>query len=85
MGRKRRKIVKRTPRPFPTVFTCPLCGAMAVTVTHEKRSSTAVVACGSCKASEEITWYPAYSTVDAYTKWYDKVTGGGKAVETRQG
>jgi hypothetical protein len=39
----------------------------------------------AARPPREIPWYPAYSTVDAYTKWYDKVTGGGKAVETRQG
>lgn len=56
-----------------------------MTVTHEKRSTTALVACGNCKASAEIPWYPAYSTVDAYTKWYDKVTRGEAAVEAGQG
>ncbi|BAJ50945.1 MAG: transcription elongation factor 1 family protein [Candidatus Caldarchaeum sp.] len=85
MGRKRRKIIKRTPRPFPKVFSCPLCGATAVRVVHEKKSETATVTCGNCNASAEIPWYPAYSEVDVYTKWYDIVTRGEKPVEAGQG
>ncbi len=76
MGRKRRKIIKKTPKPFPKVFACPLCGALAVTVQHEKGSETALVMCGNCKVSSEVLWFPAYSTVDAYTKWYDKALRG---------
>ncbi|MCS6768903.1 MAG: hypothetical protein NZ570_00485 [Candidatus Caldarchaeum sp.] len=85
MGRKRRKIIKKTPKPFPNIFSCPLCGAMAVTVKHEKGGDTAQVVCGNCKASADVPWYPAYSVVDAYTKWYDKVSRGEQAVETGQG
>ncbi len=54
-------------------------------VAHEKNSETATVTCGSCNASAEIPWYPAYSEVDAYTKWYDMVTRGEKPVEAGQG
>ncbi|MEM0441019.1 MAG: hypothetical protein QXF45_08105 [Candidatus Caldarchaeum sp.] len=85
MGRKRRKIIKKTPKPFPKVYTCPLCGAVAVTVIHEKGQENATVSCGNCKASADIPWYPSYSTVDAYTKWYDMVTRGEKTVEAGQG
>ncbi|MDW8083845.1 MAG: hypothetical protein RMI49_01400 [Candidatus Caldarchaeum sp.] len=85
MGRKRRKIIKRTPRPFPNVFSCPLCGAVAVTVVHERGSDKASVACGNCKATAEVPWFPSYSNVDAYTKWYDIVMRGEKTVEAGQG
>ncbi|MCS7110397.1 MAG: hypothetical protein NZ956_02880 [Candidatus Caldarchaeum sp.] len=85
MGRKRRKIIKKTARPFPNVYSCPLCGAVAVTVVHEKGSEIASVTCGNCRTSAEVPWYPAYSNVDAYTKWYDLVTRGEKPVEAGEG
>ncbi|MEM1937434.1 MAG: hypothetical protein QXX49_06110 [Candidatus Caldarchaeum sp.] len=85
MGRKRRKVIKRAPRPFPNIFPCPACGAVAVTVKHEKKAETAEVVCGSCGASGSVPWYPAYSVVDAYTKWYDRFSRGEQAVETGQG
>ncbi|GBC69180.1 hypothetical protein HRbin01_00874 [archaeon HR01] len=85
MGRKRRRIIKRAPKPLPKIFTCPVCSAFAVTVTHEPGSDKALVQCGSCKKSLEVPWYPAYSEVDAYSKWYDLVVKGEASVEAGKG
>ena len=85
MGRRRRKIIKKTPKPPPSVFTCPLCGAVAVSVFHEPDSEIAKVTCANCKASAEVRWYPAYTNVDAYAEWYDIVTKGVETVESREG
>lgn len=74
MGRKRRKIIRRTARAPPKVFACPLCGAQAVTVTQVMRFR-AVVACGNCGVSHEVPWLRSYMPVDAYSTWYDIVTG----------
>ncbi len=85
MGRRRRRIIKRTPKPLPKIFTCPLCSAVAVTVSHEEGSDKAIVSCGSCKISAEVPWYPAYSAVDAYSKWYDRVIKGEASIEAGKG
>jgi len=74
MGRRRRKIIKKTVRPPPTIFVCPLCSAQSVTVYHEPNSETAKVTCAACKASAEVQWFPAYTQADAYSEWYDIVT-----------
>jgi transcription elongation factor Elf1 len=74
MGRKRRKIIRKQAKPFPKVFICPLCNALAVTVTLESRN-IAVVKCGNCGVSHEVPWYRSYMPVDAYSAWYDVVTG----------
>ncbi len=74
MGRKRRKIIRRTARAPPKVFVCPLCGAQAVTVTQVMRFR-AVVSCGKCGVSHEVPWLKSYLPVDAYSTWYDIVTG----------
>ncbi|MEM0481683.1 MAG: hypothetical protein QXM16_02195 [Nitrososphaerota archaeon] len=74
MGRKRRKIIRRTARAPPKVFACPLCGAQAVTVTQVMRFR-AVVSCGKCGVSHEVPWLKSYMPVDAYSTWYDIVTG----------
>ncbi len=82
MGRKRRKIVRRRViKPPPKVFLCPLCNQEAVTVYHEKGSDHAKVSCGNCGVSVEVRWYPAYSAVDAYSEFYDIVTGAKKPIE----
>ncbi|MEM1945186.1 MAG: hypothetical protein QW756_05490 [Nitrososphaerota archaeon] len=85
MGRRRRRIIRRAPKPLPKIFTCPLCSAVAVTISHEEGSDKALVVCGSCKASAEVNWYPSYAAVDAYSRWYDQVTKGEAAVEAGQG
>jgi len=74
MGRKRRKIIRRQAKPYPKVFICPLCNTQAVTVTPEGRN-IAVVKCGNCGVSHEVPWYRSYMPVDAYSVWYDVVTG----------
>lgn len=74
MGRKRRKIIKKQARPYPKVYLCPLCNTQAVTVTVERRN-IAVVKCGNCGVSHEVPWYRSYMPVDAYSVWYDVVTG----------
>ncbi|MCS7146467.1 MAG: hypothetical protein NZ938_07310 [Aigarchaeota archaeon] len=74
MGRKRRKIYRRPVRAPPKVFTCPLCGAQAVTVTKAERFR-AVVTCGKCGVSHEVPWLRSYMPIDAYSTWYDIVTG----------
>ncbi len=74
MGRKRRKIIRKQAKPYPKVFICPLCNVQAVTVTVES-SKIAVVKCGNCGVSHEVPWYRSYMPVDAYSVWYDVVTG----------
>lgn len=74
MGRKRRKIIRKQARPYPKVYICPLCNTQAVTVTVENRN-IAVVKCGNCGVSHEVPWYRSYMPVDAYSVWYDVVTG----------
>ncbi|MDJ0270091.1 MAG: hypothetical protein NXY59_06055 [Aigarchaeota archaeon] len=85
MGRRRRKIIKKTPKAPPSIFVCPLCGAQAVSVAHEPEAEVARVTCASCKASTEVKWYPAYTPVDAYSEWYDLVTKGARTVEAGEG
>ncbi len=84
MGRRRRKIIKKTPKPPPSVFICPLCGKQSVSVVHEPEAEVATVSCANCGASAEVKWYPAYSNVDAYSEWYDIVTRG-EAVKAGEG
>ncbi|MCS7142309.1 MAG: hypothetical protein NZ920_00730 [Aigarchaeota archaeon] len=74
MGRKRRKIIKRQSKPFPRLFVCPICNLQSVTVTKE-RLHTATVSCSSCGNSLEVPWYRSFMPVDAYSIWYDVVTG----------
>ncbi len=82
MGRKRRKIIRRrVVKPPPKVFVCPICNQEAVAVYHEEGEEYARVVCASCKASAEVKWYPAYTSVDAYAEFYDIVTGAKKVVE----
>jgi len=85
MGRRRRKIIKRVVKPFPRVFTCPICNEQAVTVYHEEGSSRAKVMCANCKASAEVRWLPAYMPVDAYAEFYDIVTGAKRPAELEAG
>ncbi|MDJ0274964.1 MAG: transcription elongation factor 1 family protein [Nitrososphaerota archaeon] len=80
MGRKRRKIVKRAPRRIPRVFYCPLCNQQAVTVVNVTGYS-AEVSCGSCGTSVTVPWYRSSLPVDAYSTWYDVVTGRRKREE----
>lgn len=84
MGRKRRKIIRKTVKPPPSIFICPLCNHEAVSVVHEKGSDVARVTCGFCKVSREVPWYPSYTPVDAYAAWYDLVTKGVENVKTGQ-
>lgn len=83
MGRKRRKIIRKTVRSPPKVFACPLCGAQAVTVTQKERFR-AVVVCGKCGVSHEVPWLRSYLPVDAYSTWYDIVTGRVKPEKVRE-
>ncbi|MCS7136432.1 MAG: transcription elongation factor 1 family protein [Aigarchaeota archaeon] len=85
MGRKRRKIIRKTVKPPPSIFVCPLCNHEAVSVVHEKGSEVARVTCGFCKVSKEVHWYPSYTPVDAYAAWYDIVTKEAEGVEAGQG
>ncbi len=79
MGRRRRKIVKKKIiKPPPKIFLCPICNVEAVTVQRIKGEEYAEVSCSNCKAKARVRWYPAYSEVDAYSEFYDIVTGGKK-------
>jgi transcription elongation factor Elf1 len=76
VGRRRRKIVKKKIiKPPPKIFLCPICSVEAVTVLHQKGEEYAEVFCANCKTKVKIRWYPAYSEVDAYSEFYDIVTG----------
>jgi transcription elongation factor Elf1 len=81
VGRKRRKIIKKVVKPFPKLFMCPVCNEVSVAVYREEGSDVARVACGNCGASAEVRWLPAYMPVDAYTEFYDIVTGSRKPAE----
>ncbi|MCS7118096.1 MAG: transcription elongation factor 1 family protein [Thaumarchaeota archaeon] len=72
MGRRRRKIIRRAPRPFPKVFYCPLCNQQAVTVVTVS-GYVAEVSCGNCGVSHQVPWYRSSMPVDAYSTWYDIV------------
>ena len=74
MGRKRRKIIRKPVRAPPKVFYCPSCGAQAVTVVGTV-GYRATVTCGNCGRSHEVPWLRGYLPVDAYSTWYDIVTG----------
>lgn len=80
MGRKRRKIIKRAPRRIPRVFYCPLCNQQSVTVVNVSGYS-AEVSCGSCGTALTVPWYRSSLPVDAYSIWYDVVTGRRRAEE----
>lgn len=76
MGRRRRKIVKKKiVKPPPKIFLCPVCNVEAVTILHHKGDDYAEVVCTNCKTKTKVRWYPAYSEVDAYSEFYDIVTG----------
>jgi transcription elongation factor Elf1 len=74
MGRKRRKIIRRPPRRIPKVFYCPICNQQSVTVVNVTAYS-AEVSCGSCGTTHTVPWYRSSLPVDAYSTWYDIVTG----------
>lgn len=74
MGRKRRKIIKRQPKPFPSIFICPICNQQTVTVS-KVNVNTAVVSCSSCGNELEVPWFRSFMPVDAYSIWYDVLTG----------
>ena len=80
MGRKRRKIIRRPPRRIPKVFYCPLCNQQSVTVVNVTTYS-AEVSCGNCGTTHVVPWYRSSMPVDAYSTWYDVVTGRRKAEE----
>ena len=80
MGRKRRKIIRRPPRRIPRVYYCPLCNQQSVTVVNVTTYS-AEVSCGSCGTTHVVPWYRSSVPVDAYSTWYDVVTGRRKAEE----
>ncbi len=82
MGRKRRKIIRRPPRRIPKVYYCPLCNQQSVTVVNATAYS-AEVSCGSCGTTHVVPWYRSSLPVDAYSTWYDVVTGrrGAEEVE----
>ncbi len=80
MGRKRRKIIRRPPRRIPKVFYCPLCNQQSVTVVNVTAYS-AEVSCGICGTTHTVPWYRSSLPVDAYSTWYDIVTGRKKAEE----
>jgi transcription elongation factor Elf1 len=80
MGRKRRKIIRRPPRRIPKVFYCPICNQQSVTIVNVTAYS-AEVSCGSCGTTHTVPWYRSSLPVDAYSTWYDVVTGRRKVEE----
>jgi len=83
MGRKRRKIIRRQPKPFPSLFLCPVCNTQAVSVTHVG-GYTATVKCRSCGTEHEVPWYKSFMPVDAYSIYYDIATGRRSAEDVRR-
>jgi len=73
MGRRRRKtLVKTKQYQIPNVFQCPRCGVKAINIELGKGSNVALVKCGNCKISDEITIKPLMEPVDVFGKFVDQ-------------
>lgn len=78
MGRRRKKykkIVKRV-RKIPSIFQCPHCGRISLTVEINKDRTKAVIQCGSCGLQSELEVTPIFQPVDVYGKFIDMYHSG---------
>lgn len=76
MGRRRRKVVRRTAKPYPTMFLCPVCHHETVTVEIHKKEKKATITCSNCNLTDEVEILPIHMPVDAYCLFYDRVVKG---------
>ncbi|MEM0453489.1 MAG: hypothetical protein QXO98_02385 [Sulfolobales archaeon] len=82
MGRRSRKRYKRTItalRKAPTIFQCPTCGLMTLTISIDRNDNSAVVSCSNqkCGLRAVLRNVPRiYQEVDIYAKFLDKFTEG---------
>ncbi|HIQ03821.1 MAG TPA: hypothetical protein EYH40_05335 [Desulfurococcales archaeon] len=78
MGRRRKKykkIVKRV-RKIPSIFQCPHCGRISLTVEINKERTKAIIQCGSCGLQSELEIAPIFQPVDVYGKFIDMYHSG---------
>ena len=85
MGRRRRKVIRIPKKRLPRFFSCPICGKETIRVELFRDEERAVVSCGNCGAREEFAMKRAFSEVDAYCMFTDKVYSGMRKVSGVQG
>jgi len=73
MGRRkrRRKIIRRPKRKIPSIFQCPSCGRIAVSVHMDKATETVTVKCSFCGLSKTYDLNPYLEAVDYYGRFLD--------------
>ncbi|RLG75021.1 MAG: hypothetical protein DRO23_05060 [Thermoprotei archaeon] len=78
--RKKRKLVARRPRKtIPSVFQCPNCGKIAITVELNKPANGvkhAIVRCGNCGLYAEMDVPEIFQNVDVYGRFLDGFYSG---------
>lgn len=83
MGRRRKKrrlIARRPKKTIPSVFQCPNCGKIAITVELNKPTTGgvkhAVVKCGNCGLYTEMNVPEIFQNVDVYGIFLDRFYSG---------
>jgi transcription elongation factor Elf1 len=71
MGRSRRKVTRLQRKKLPNFFLCPQCGRDSIKVIIEDDKLPAVIFCGNCNLTHEITTKPGDMPVDIYCKFTD--------------
>jgi len=71
MGRRRRKAIRLQKKKLPQFFLCPQCGRDSIKVITENETTHAVIFCGNCNLTHEITIKPSDMPVDIYCKFTD--------------
>ena len=73
LGRRRRKVIRRTVKPYPTMFLCPVCHHETVTVDVHRDEKKAIITCSNCNLTDEVEILPVHMPVDAYCLFYDRI------------
>jgi len=80
LGRRRRKKIIKIYKPkIPKVFTCPVCGSVALNITIDKKSRVASVVCGVCGLKWNTNVKPFEDKIDIYHRLFDEVIEGGRS------